>query len=115
MEVLKNLRNSTFTKMLSATSPTKMAASHSIVWMKRSARFLFIVLVVRRGGPPRDEPPLSWNRRAYSAALYFTRFAFSESITFFGSWPALRTLSAHCASPGAVASRQAFSCSGVSL
>jgi hypothetical protein len=37
MDVLKNLRSSTLMKMFSATIPTKMAASHSIVLMKRSA------------------------------------------------------------------------------
>ena len=115
MEVLKNLRSSTLTKMLRATMPTKMAASHSMPLMKRSAKFFFMESRSSRGRPALAAGTAPGGRRAYRAALYFTRLALSESITFFGSWPVLRTASAHCDSPGAVASRQALSCSGVSL
>src|SRR5690349_18749376 len=37
IEVLKNLRSSTEMKMSAATIPTKIAASHSMAWMIRSA------------------------------------------------------------------------------
>ena len=45
----------------------------------------------------------------HRADLFFARLAFSESITALGSCPTFFTPSAHCASPGAVALRQASS------
>src|SRR5690242_13976720 len=62
IDVLKNLRSSTLTKMFSATTPTKMAASHSMPLMKRSAKFLRAVFkrTPPGGVPARTARPARW-------------------------------------------------------
>ena len=63
MEVLKNLRSTTDTKMLSATMPTKMAASHSIELIMRSMMFRFISSF-HKGAQPRKPPQCMTGRPA---------------------------------------------------
>jgi hypothetical protein len=51
--VLKNLRSTTAMKMLSATTPTKMAASHSIELIIRSITLRFMLLFSKKCRPGR--------------------------------------------------------------
>src|SRR5689334_2669121 len=106
--------------MLAATMPTKPAAIHSMVSIKRSIEARFIRApdgsIWARQPLAGDPPPFEYREDRYCvSALYLTSEARSSDIAASGSTPVFLTPSAQVLISGSEAFFHKAVCSGVSL